>query len=204
MTTSRKLRVKLAKHRRSARKTTSTEAAGEDPEPEQTERFTSEMPATIQRGTVTAQSALTGTQFVCFCHWLSCQKLLAALSLFTCTFSGLTPGPSGTQRQTTPGTSHSRQPAPQKHSWGATTAGIVKNLAVCLSHFPPEISPKYSLCFFILQITAPRKGNAKPLLTLTARQRPLQTATSRALSTLQPQRARTRKISSSRTTPQKS
>ena len=39
MSTSRKLIVKLAKHRRSARKATSTEAAQEEPEPKPTERI---------------------------------------------------------------------------------------------------------------------------------------------------------------------
>ena len=56
MSTSRKLRGKLAKHRRSARKATSTEAARKEPEPEPTERSTAERPATTQRGTVTACS----------------------------------------------------------------------------------------------------------------------------------------------------
>ena len=51
------------------------------------------------------------------------------------------PGPSGTQRQTTPGTPQSRQPAPQKHSLGATSAVIVKNFIVCLSNSPSEIWP---------------------------------------------------------------
>ena len=37
--------------------------------------------------------------------------------------SELTPGPSGTQRQTTPGTCQSRQPGTKKHSSGAATAG---------------------------------------------------------------------------------
>ena len=50
-------------------------------------------------------------------------------------------GPSGTQRQTTPGTSQSRQPAPQKLSLGATSAVIVKNFAVCLSNSSSEIWP---------------------------------------------------------------
>ena len=68
MSTSRKPRVKLAKHRRSARK---------EPEPEPTESSTAETHASTERGTVTARSALTGTQFVFFCHWLSGQKLFA-------------------------------------------------------------------------------------------------------------------------------
>ena len=69
---------------------------------------------------------------------------------------------------------------------------------------PPLKFGQIFTLFFIKQLAAPRKGNAKPPPTLTARQRPLHTATPRAPSTLQPQRARTKKISSSRTTPQKS
>ena len=80
MSTSRKPRAKLAKHRRSARK---------EPEPEPAERSTAVTQASTERGTVAAGSALTGTQFVCFCHWLSGQKLFAGLSLFTCTFQSL-------------------------------------------------------------------------------------------------------------------
>ena len=76
MSTSRKLRVKLAKDRRSARK-----AARKEPEPEPAESSTAETQASTERGTVTARSALTGTQFVCFCHWLSGQKLFAVCSL---------------------------------------------------------------------------------------------------------------------------
>ena len=58
-----------------------------------------------------------------------------------------TPGPSGTQRQTTPGTSQGRQPAPQKRSLGAATVGGVENLAVCLSHSPSEIWPNIHFVF---------------------------------------------------------
>ena len=52
MSTSRKPRVKLAKHRRSARI---------EPEPEPAESSTAETQASTERGTVTARSALTGT-----------------------------------------------------------------------------------------------------------------------------------------------
>ena len=72
MSTSRKLRVKLAKHRRSARK-----AARKKPEPEPAESSMAETHASTERGTVIDRSALTGTHFVCFCHWLSGQKLFA-------------------------------------------------------------------------------------------------------------------------------
>ena len=48
---------------------------------------------------------------------------------------------------------------------------------------------KYSLCFFIPQSAALRKGSTSPPPTLTARRRPLQTATPRAPSTLRLRRA---------------
>ena len=77
MSTSRKLMVKLdthprhsPKHRHAARKATSTEAAQDNPEPKQKKLSTALTPAMTQRRTVTARSALTVTQFVCFCHWL--------------------------------------------------------------------------------------------------------------------------------------
>ena len=116
MSTSRKVKAKLARQRRSARKATSTEATQKEPEPEPTERSTDETQAATQRVTVTASSVLTGTKFVCFCHWLSGQKLFAGLVQDSVC-------PSGTQRQTTPGTSQGRQPAPQKRSLGAAMAG---------------------------------------------------------------------------------
>ena len=70
MSTLRKLMVKLAKLRHTARKTTLTEAAQEAQEPAQSKRSTAETPPVTQRGTVTVRSALTGTQFVYFRHWL--------------------------------------------------------------------------------------------------------------------------------------
>ena len=58
------------------------------------------------------------------------------------------PGPSGTQRQTTPETSQRHQPTPQKCSSVAVTAGTVKNFAVCLSNFPSEIWPNIHFVFY--------------------------------------------------------
>ena len=81
-------------------------------------------------------------------------------------------------------------------------AGIVKILPFAWQ-IPPLKSGQIFTLFFIRQGAVPRKGKAKLPPTL-ARWRPLQTETPRALSTLQPQRARTRKTSSSQTTPQKS
>ena len=66
--------------------------------------------------------------------------------------SELTPGPSGTQRQSTPGTSQSHQRGPQKRSSG----GSVTNLAVCLSHSPFEIWPNIHFVFYPA-VSSPRK-----------------------------------------------
>ena len=72
MGTSRKLRAKLAKHRRSARKATSRK----EPETEPTECSNGKTQAATHMGTITTRPVFTGTQFVCFCHCLSGQKLL--------------------------------------------------------------------------------------------------------------------------------
>ena len=122
MSTSRKVRAKLAKQRRSARKATSTEAARKEPEPEPTKHSTAETQAATQRGTVTASSALTGTQFVGFATGCRAKNYLQD-SVCSLHISEPTPGLSGTQRQTTPGISQGRQPVPQKRSLGAATAG---------------------------------------------------------------------------------
>ena len=148
MSTSRKLRDKLAKQRHSARKATSTEAVRKEPEPEPTKRSTAETQAATQRGTVTTRSALTGTQFVCFCHWLSGQKLFAGLSLFTCTFQSRRQARlahRGRQRQEplrAASLLHRNIPwePPQR-------VGSVKNLAVCLSHSLSEIWPNIHFVF---------------------------------------------------------
>ena len=60
-----------------------------------------------------------------------------------------TPGPSGTQSETTPGTchTHSRQNTPEKRSSSATIAGIVENFAICMSNFPSEIWPNIHQIF---------------------------------------------------------
>ena len=174
MSTSRKLRAKLAKHRRSAMKATSTDAARKEPEPEPTKRSTAETQAATQRVTVTARSVLTGTQFVCFCHWLSGQKLFAGLSLFTCTFQNRR------QARLTHRGRQCQEPlraASLRHRnvpWEPPQqVGSIKNLALCLSHSPSEIWPKIHFVFFIPQLAAPRKGSSKPPPTLTARRRPL-------------------------------
>ena len=199
MSTSRKLRVKLAKHRRSARK-----AARKEPEPEPAESSTAETQASTERGKVTARSALTGTQFVSFCHWLSGQKLFAGLGLFTCTFQSLRRALRAEDRRHLEnlraailGHRNAPREPPQQ-------VGSVKSLAVCLSHSPSEIWPNTRFVF-IPQLAAPGKGSAKPPPpTLAARRRPHQTATPQAPSTLRLCRARTRRITSSRTTPQTS
>ena len=148
MSTSRKVKAKLARQRRSARKATSTEAAQKEPEPEPTECSTAETQAANQRGTVIASSALTGTQFVCFCHRLSGQKLFAGLSLFTCTFQ------SRRQARRTHRGRQRREPlraASLRHRnvpWEPPRqVGSVENLAVCLSHSPSEIWPNIHFVF---------------------------------------------------------
>ena len=132
MSTSRKPRAKLAKHRRSARK---------EPEPEPAECSTAETQASTERGTVAARSALTGTQFVCFCHWLSGQKLFAGLSLFTCTFQSLRRARRAHRdRRRLEPLGHGnapREPPPQQ-----------VGRAVCLSHSPSEIWPNTHSVFF--------------------------------------------------------
>ena len=157
MSTSRKLRAKLAKHRRSARKATSTEAARKEPVPEPTERSTAETQASTERGTVTARSALTGTQFVCFCHWLSCQKLFAGLSLFTCTFQSRRRARRAhrSRRRLEPlrATSLGHRNVPREPP---QQVGSVKSLAVCLSHSPSEIWPNAHFVFYPA-VSGPRK-----------------------------------------------
>ena len=149
MSTSRKLRAKLAKHRCSARKATSTEAARKEPEPEPTNLSTNETQTATQRGTVTTRSALTCTQFVCFCHWLPGQKLFAGLSLFTCTFQSRCQAclaHRGRQRQ------EALRAASLRHRnvpWEPPQqVGSVKNLAIYLSHSNSEIWPNIHFFFY--------------------------------------------------------
>ena len=157
MSTSRKLRAKLAKHRRSARKATSTEAARKEPEPEPTERSTAETQAATQRRTVTVRSALTGTQFVCFCYWLSGEQLFAGLSLFTCTFQSRRQARlahRGRQCQEplrTASLHHRNFPwePPQQ-------VGSVNNLAVCLSIPPLKFGQIFTL-FYYPAVSGPKK-----------------------------------------------
>ena len=166
MSTSRKVKAKLARQRRSARKDTSTEAAQKEPEPG-------------------PSSALTGTQFVCFCHRLSGQKLFAGLSLFTFTFQSRRQARrahrGGQRREPLRAASPSHRNVPWEPP---RQVGSVENLAVCQSHSPSVIWPNIHFVFFIPQSAAPRKGSACPPPTLTARRRLLQTATPRAPSTL--------------------
>ena len=146
--TSRKPRVKLAKHRRSARK-----AARKEPEPEPAESSTAETQASTERGTVTARSALTGTQFVCFCHWLSGQKLFAGLSLFTCTFQSL--------RRACRAHRDRRSLEPLVHGNAPREPPQQVGRAVCLSHSPSEIWPNTHFVF-LPQLAAPGKESADP------------------------------------------
>ena len=195
MSTSRKLIVKLAKHRHSARK-----AARKEPEPEPAKSSTAETQASTERGAVTTPSALTGTQFVCFCHW---PKIICRTQFVHLKFQSLRWARRAHRdrrrlkrlKAASLGHRNAPQEPPQQ-------VGSVKSLDVCLSHSPSGIWPNTHLVF-IPQLAAPGKGSAKPPpLTLTVRRRPHQTATPQAPLTLRLRRARTRRISSSRTTPQ--
>ena len=113
MSTSRKLRAKLAKHRHSAWKATSTEAARKEPEPEPTESSTAKTQASTQNS---HRSLCAHRYSICLLAFATgCRaKIFCRIQFVHLHISELTPGPSGTQRQTTPGTSQSRQPGPQK------------------------------------------------------------------------------------------
>ena len=97
------------------------------------ERSTAETQASTERGTVAARSALTGTQFVCFCHWLSGQKLFAGLSLFTCTFQSL--------RRARRAHRDRRRLEPLGHGNAPREPPQQVGRAICLSHSPSEIWP---------------------------------------------------------------
>ena len=127
------------KPRRSARK---------DPEPEPAERSTAETQASTERGTVSAGSALTGTQFVSFCHWLSGQKLFAGLSLFTCTFQS--------QRRARRAHRDRRRLEPLGHGNAPREPPQQVGRAVCLSHSPSEIWPN-THSVFSPAVSGPRK-----------------------------------------------
>ena len=148
MSTSRKPSSKLAKHRRSGRK---------DPEPEPAERSTAETQASTERGTVAAGSALTGTQFVSFCHWLSGQKLFAGLSLFTCTFQSL--------RRARRAHRDRRRLEPLGHGNAPREPPQQVGRAVCLSHSPSEIWPDIHFVFLSHSERPPEKeapGHRRP------------------------------------------
>ena len=99
MRTSRKMRVKLAKHRRSARKGPSTEAAREEPEPEPTELSTAATSAASHR------PLCTHRYLICLLLPMAVGPKIICRQFVHLPISEPTPGPSGTQRQTTPGTS---------------------------------------------------------------------------------------------------
>ena len=138
----------MAKHRRSARK---------DPEPEPAERSTAETQASTERGTFAAGSALTGTQFVSFCHRLSGQKLFAGLSLFTCTFQSL--------RRARRAHRDRRRLEPLGHGNAPREPPQQVGRAVCLSHSPSEIWPDIHFVFLSRSERPPEKeapGHRRP------------------------------------------
>ena len=95
--TSRKTMFKLPKHRRAASKATSREAAGDDPDLEQSKRSTAKTLAITKRRTDTAGSALPGTQFVFLLSLAVRPKIICRTVHLH--ISELTPGPYGTQSQ---------------------------------------------------------------------------------------------------------
>ena len=138
MSTSRKLRAKLAKHRCSSRKATSTEAARKEPVPEPIETQ-----ASTERGTVTARSALTGTQFVCFLPLAVRPKIICR-----------TQAHRGSRRlEPLRAASLGRRNVPHELP---QQVGSVKSLAVCLSHSPSEIWPNTHFVFYPA-VSSPRK-----------------------------------------------
>ena len=79
-------------------------------------------------------------QFVCFCHWLSGQKLFAGLSLFTCTFQSL--------RRARRAHRDRRRLEPLGHGNAPREPPQQVGRAVCLSHSPSEIWPNTHSVFF--------------------------------------------------------
>ena len=129
MSTSRKVKAKLARQRRSAREATSTEAAQKEPEPG-------------------PSSALTGTQFVCFCHRLSGPKLFAGLSLFTCIFQSRRQARRAHRGRQRREPLRAASPRHRNVPWEPPRqVGSVENLAVCLSHSPSVIRPNIHFVF---------------------------------------------------------
>ena len=124
MSTSRKLRVKLAKHRRSARK-----AARKEPEPEPAE---SSMAETLRSQVLNLFAFANGC-------WA---KIFAGLSLFICTFQSLRRARRAhrdrRRLERLRGASLGHRNAPREPP---QQVGSVKSLAVCLSHSPSEIWP---------------------------------------------------------------
>ena len=94
VSTCRKLMVKLdshlrcsPKHRHAARKATLTETAAPEPNAHsQTNQAFHVRDASYEPEENCHLSIHTGTQIVCFCHWLVGKKLFAGLILFTCHF----------------------------------------------------------------------------------------------------------------------
>ena len=143
MSTSRKMRVKLAKHRRSARKATSTEAAREEPEPEPTDRSAAEMPAATQRNS--HRPLCTHRNSIC---------LLLPLAVgpkIICRFVHLhISEPTPVWHTEADNARNLSEPPALNVPWEPQQqVGSVKNLAVCLSHSPSEIWPNIHSFFFL-------------------------------------------------------
>ena len=190
------------KHRHATKNATSTEAARDDPEPKQTKLST-------------ANNAGHHPEENCHrplcAHWYlfalvtDCQakNYLQDSVCSLAHFRDCQAPEAHRARQGQAPLTQSYLRTPQKHSSGMARSGIVENFTACMSNSLSEIWLNIHLVFYP-EGAVPRKGNAKPPPILTVSRHSLWTATPGAPWTLPAQRERTRKTSSSRTTPQKS
>ena len=123
MSTSRKVKAKLAKQRRSARKATSTEAAQKRTGARTHRAFHHRDAGRHPEGNSHRQLCAHRYSICLLLPPAVGPKIICRTQFVHLHISEPTPGPSGTQRQTTPGTSQGHQPVPQKRSLGAATAG---------------------------------------------------------------------------------
>ena len=169
------------KHRCAARKATSTEATLDDPDPDpdaqppgkQTKPFITETSVMTQRRTLTTRYAHTGTQFVCFCHWLSRKELFALIIIiYSLAHVRADARPlRHTEPDNTGPLSHTEPPAPLTHRATSTRhrnvppappEQVLLKILPFACRIPPLKFCQIFTLFFIPQGAAPRKGSAKP------------------------------------------
>ena len=119
MSTSRKLRGILAKHRGLARKATSSEAAREEPEPEPTERSTAETLAVTKREQ--SPPTLRSQVLNLFAFATGC-RAKNYLQDSVCSLAHFRADARPVWHTEADNVSQSHQPAPQKSSFGDATA----------------------------------------------------------------------------------